>query len=87
MANLAFWIAKITVQSSTNAPLIAALGIDNDYMAEGTIVWRFTQMINKNPQLAKAYNEATVIRKYGLFKPALNILETIKEYYDDENEK
>lgn len=87
MANLALWIAKITVQSSTNAPLIAALGIDNDYMAEGTIVWRFTQMINKNPQLVKAYNEATIIRKYGLFKPAINILETIKEYYDDENSK
>ena len=87
MANLAFWIAKITVQSSTNAPLIAALGIDNDYGAEGTIVWRFTQMISKNPELVKAYNDATIIRKYGLFKPALNILEVIKEYYDDENTK
>ena len=36
-------------------------------MAEGTIVWRFTQMINKDPQLAKAYNDAAIIRKYGLF--------------------
>jgi hypothetical protein len=44
-------------------------------------------MINKNPQLSKAYKEATIIRKYGLFKPALNILETIKDYYDDENAK
>ena len=41
-------------------------------------------MINKNPQLAKEYNDATIIRKYGLFKPAINILETIKDYYDDE---
>ena len=87
MANLAFWIAKITIQS-TNAPLVVALGGDDEngvnYMAEGTIVWRFTQMINKDPQLAKAYNDAAIIRKYGLFGPALNILETIKEYYDDE---
>ena len=87
MANLAFWIAKITIQS-TNAPLVVALGGDDEngvnYMAEGTIVWRFTQMINKDPQLAKAYSDTEIIRKYGLFGPALNILETIKEYYDDE---
>ena len=93
MANLALWISKISIQTGPTTPIDALLGLsdsigkaavvnkENSKIPNYTIMRRWSEVIRQKPEALDMYNDkAHKLPDYDLAKPAINILQIMKQY-------